>query len=317
MKKLFACLLALMLVMSLVSCGGNADKSAEADSAEPEAMDNGAYEQFTESEYDSMEIPFADGAASDAMPAASAQEKMIYTADLSAETMEYDKAVSDVKAAVTAAGGYIESCSEYTGGYYDAGVYVREGNRSVSFTLRIPSEKFNDLLAGMETALNVTHRNIYSENVTLQYVDLEARIRNLKAQEERLQELLKDAENMEQLLSIEDHLTSTRTQIEQAEGEMRVLENRVSYCTVNLSVNETQSYSPSAQSGFGQRLVRGFKGSFEKLGRDLENFAVTVSNNFIQLIIAAAVIVVLIRVLKKKGLHLPRRRKNKDTNGET
>ena len=314
MKKLFALLLALMLVLSLVSCGGSANDAA-ADKAAPEAMDGGYAYTEDESGY-SMELPFADGAASDAGPTAAMQEKMVYIADLSAETMEYDKAVSDVKAAVTAAGGYIESCSEYTGGYYDAGVYVREGNRSVSFALRIPSEKFNDFLAGMETALNVTHRNIYSENVTMQYVDLEARIKNLKAQEQRLQELLKSAENMEQLLSIEDHLTSTRTQIEQAEGEMRVLENRVSYCTVNLSVNETQSYSPSAQSGFGQRLARGFKGSFEKLGRDLENFAVTVSNNFIQLIIAAAVIVVLIRVLKKKGIRLPRRHKKEDTNGE-
>lgn len=315
MKKLFALLLALMLVLSLVSCGGSANDAA-ADKAAPEAMDGGYAYTEDESGY-SMEVPFADGAASDAVPTAAMQEKMVYIAELSAETMEYDKAVSDVKAAVTAAGGYIESCSEYTGGYYDAGVYVREGNRSVSFALRIPSEKFNDFLAGMETALNVTHRNIYSENVTLQYVDLEARIKNLKAQEQRLQELLKSAENMEQLLSIEDHLTSTRTQIEQAEGEMRVLENRVSYCTVNLSVNETQSYSPSAQSGFGQRLARGFKGSFEKLGRDLENFAVTISNNFIQLIIAAAVIVILVRVLKKKGLRLPRRHKKEDINGET
>lgn len=314
MKKLFALLLALMLVLSLVSCGGSANDAA-ADKAAPEAMDGGYAYTEEESGY-SMEVPFADGAASDAGPTAAMQEKMVYIAELSAETMEYDKAVSDVKAAVNKAGGYIESCSEYTGGYYDAGVYVREGNRSVSFALRIPSEKFNDFLAGMETALNVTHRNIYSENVTMQYVDLEARIKNLKAQEERLQELLKSAENMEQLLSIEDHLTSTRTQIEQTEGEMRVLENRVSYCTVNLSVNETQSYSPSAQSGFGQRLARGFKGSFEKLGRDLENFAVTVSNNFIQLIIAAAVIVVLIRVLKKKGIRLPRRHKKEDTNGE-
>ncbi len=314
MKKLFALLLALVLVMSLVSCGGSANDAA-ADKAAPEAMDGGYAYTEDESGY-SMEVPFADGAASDIGPTAAMQEKMVYIAELSAETMEYDKAVSDVKAAVSKAGGYIESCSEYTGGYYDAGVYVREGNRSVSFALRIPSEKFNDFLAGMETALNVTHRNIYSENVTMQYVDLEARIKNLKAQEQRLQELLKSAENMEQLLSIEDHLTSTRTQIEQAEGEMRVLENRVSYCTVNLSVNETQSYSPSAQSGFGQRLARGFKGSFEKLGRDLENFAVTVSNNFIQLIIAAAVIVVLIRVLKKKGIRLPRRHKKEDTNGE-
>ena len=314
MKKLFALLLALILVLSLVSCGGSANDAA-ADKAAPEAMDGGYAYTEDESGY-SMEVPFADGAASDAGPTAAMQEKMVYIAELSAETMEYDKAVSDVKAAVSKAGGYIESCSEYTGGYYDAGVYVREGNRSVSFALRIPSEKFNDFLAGMETALNVTHRNIYSENVTMQYVDLEARIKNLKAQEQRLQELLKSAENMEQLLSIEDHLTSTRTQIEQAEGEMRVLENRVSYCTVNLSVNETQSYSPSAQSGFGQRLARGFKGSFEKLGRDLENFAVTVSNNFIQLIIAAAVIVVLIRVLKKKGIRLPRRHKKEDTNGE-
>lgn len=313
MKKTVALLLALLLVMGLVSCGGASD-SAAADSAEPEAMEDGAYEQFTA---DSMEIPFTDAGAGSTVPTVSTQEKMIYTADLSAETIDYDKAVADVKAAVAAAGGYIESCSEYTGGYYDGGVYVREGNRSVSFALRIPSEKFNDFLTGLEGALNVTYRNVYSENVTMQYVDLEARIKNLKAQEERLQELLKSAENMEQLLSIEDHLTSTRTQIEQAEGEMRVLENRVSYCTVNLSVDETKNYSPSAQSSFGERFVRGFKSSFEKLGRDLANFAVTVSNNFIQLLIAAAVIAVLVRVLKKKQFPLPRRHKKENENGES
>ena len=73
----------------------------------------------------------------------------------------------------------LDTMSYYSGSYYEGG-----GRRSASYTLRIPCEKFESFLSGLSRDFNVIDQYLYSENVTLQYVDLEARIDSLKAQQD-------------------------------------------------------------------------------------------------------------------------------------
>lgn len=110
--------------------------------------------------------------------------KIIYTANLSLESKDYDAARAALDAAAAEAGGYMESSSEYSG---------TEDSRSVSLTFRVPQQNYASFLAAVAEAGNVTYKNQQADDVTAQYMDVEARLENLKAQRTRLQQLQQQA----------------------------------------------------------------------------------------------------------------------------
>lgn len=326
-NQVLALLLGLALTMTLLTaCGGSADGTASESINEGYDADFGYFGE-SETVSDSFDgavsstengafLP-ADGAEAGSVVSADPTEKMVYTAEVYAQTLDYDAAVTALKAAVAKAGGYIENYSVSNGGsYYSSSYYEGGGRRSADYTIRVPAAQFESFLSGIAAEFNVIDQNLYSENVTLQYVDLESRIKSLTTQQERLLELLAEAENLDQILAIENQLTETRADIESLTSSLRVLESRVSYSTVTLYISETTVYTPGAQAGFGQLLLRSFGSSWEDLvdgGRDL---ALYLASNFLQLLIAAAVIFLLWRVLRRKGVQLPKLRRKKTKTAE-
>lgn len=313
-NRLLALLLGLALTLSLLTaCGGSADEAASEIAGE-DFNYFGESETVSDSYNGAMEdsVSFSGGAEAGSIVSTDPTEKMVYTADVYAQTLDYDAAITALKAAVSAAGGYIENYSVSNGGsYYSSSYYEGGGRRSADYTIRVPAAQFEGFLSGIAAEFNVIDQNLYSENVTLQYVDLESRIRSLTTQQERLLELLGEAEDLDQILAIENQLTETRGEIESLTSSLRVLESRVSYSTVSLHISETTVYTPGAQAGFGQLLLRSFGNSWEDLvdsGRDL---ALYLASNFLQLLIAAAVLYLLWRVLRRKGVHLPKLRRRK------
>lgn len=247
-------------------------------------------------------------------------EKMIYTAEVYAQTLDYDAAIASLRASLAECGGYIESYNESNGGsYYSGSYYEGGGRRSASYTLRIPCEKFESFLSGLSREFNVIDQYLYSENVTLQYVDLESRINSLTAQQNRLMELLAEAETLEQVLTIEQQLTETRAEIESLTSSLRVLADRVRYSTITLNINETTTFTPGAKDSFAQRFLRSLGTSWDDLKDDTEDLILFVGRNCLQLIIWAAVLFGAWKLLRgRKRPHFPKfRRKNKKHNEES
>ena len=311
---------ALILLLSLMTaCGGGAPMESGrgddyfASTEEMESVSDGSYNS-------SMGTGGSTTDAGDIMNT-NPTEKMIYSADVYAQTLDYEAAIAALKQAIAACGGYIESYNESNGGsYHSSSYYEGGGRRSANYTLRIPAAQFEGFLSGLSEEFNVIDQNLYSENVTLQYVDMESRIKSLTAQEERLLELLAEAENLDQVLAIENQLTETRSEIETITSSLRVLESRVSYSTVNLYINETTVYTPGAQDNFGQRLLRSFGTSWDDLKDDAEDLALYVAEHFLQLILWAVVLYAVWRFLHKKNrIRLPKLRRKKkggDTSAE-
>ncbi len=321
MKKLFSLSLALLLMLSVMTaCGGGAPTEGSA-AGDKYFGDMAESESVTDSTVNGSYGSVGTGGSTDAGDVMNTNpaEKMIYSADVYAQTLDYAAAVKVLKEKISAAGGYIESYNESNGGsYYSSSYYEGGGRRSANYTIRIPAAQFESFLSGIAEEFNVIDQNLYSENVTLQYVDMESRIKSLTAQQERLLELLGEAENLDQVLAIEKELTSTRSEIESITASLRVLESRVSYSTVNLYINETTIYTPGAQDGFGQRLLRSFGNSWEDLVDGAEDLALYVASHFLQLILWAAVIFAAWRIIRRKGgIRLPRlrRKKNKKQEG--
>jgi hypothetical protein len=225
------------------------------------------------------------------------EEKIVYTGTITAETKEYDTCLDTIYAYVSEVGGYVEEFSEYGGSY---NTYTGSRNsRDAYFVIRVPSKSFNDAISTVGSIMNITRKNITSSNVTLEYVDLEARIEALYRQQERLNELVDTAADLSDLLQLESEITSVQSQIESAERSLRVLANRVSYSTITLTINETEVYSPTTELTYLQKVKEAFVDSATSLVEGLTEFSLWVVGSFFQLILAAVIIVIIVLIVRK------------------
>ena len=180
---------------------------------------------------------------------ASTSPKIIYTANLTLESEDYDTARAALDAALNDAGGYLESSSEYS----DVG-----SSRSVNLTFRVPEENYQSFLDAVAQAGNVTYKSQQADDVTTQYLDIEARLNNLTAQRARLQELQASADALSDLLQIESSLSDVQYQIESYQSQLNWYANQVQYCTVNITLNEVETLT-STGSSLGARLADAFR----------------------------------------------------------
>ena len=222
----------------------------------------------------------ADDAAAAEGARSTDSAKIIYTANLSLESRDYDAARAALDAALTEAGGYMESSSEYS----DSGA-----SRSASLTFRVPQENYDSFLAAVAEAGNVTYKNQQADDVTAQYMDVETRLENLKNQRTRLQQLQQQADNLSDLLEIESSLTDVQSQIESWQSQMDWYNDQVQECTVYVNLSEVKSYTPTSED-FGSRIGSAFANGWQNFVNGVQRLAVSLAGAWPVVVIAAAVI---------------------------
>ena len=232
----------------------------------------------------------ADDAAAAQGQRSTSSAKIIYTANLSLESKDYDAARAALDAALAEAGGYLESSSEYS----DAG-----NSRSVSLTYRVPQQNYASFLTAVAEAGNVTYKNQQADDVTAQYMDVETRLENLKNQRTRLQQLQQQADNLSDLLEIESSLTDVQSQIESWQSQMDWYNDQVEECTVYVSLSEVSTYSPPSE-GFGSRFVSALSAGWQNFVDGLQQIMVALAGAWPVVVIAAAACTGFVVWKKKK-----------------
>ena len=276
MKKTICLLLALALALSLCACG-------KAHSAAPTAASESFYAAPGEGyyAYDAEEpVEYAmqaNGLAVSGAPAAKRAEedapaenpeKIIYSADVTVETTEFETAIAKLEELLASCGGWVESSSVNGSNFYNKSRGI-SATRSASYRLRIPSDRFQELMTSLSALGNVPYTHTYTENVTSQYYDTEAHLTAYQTQEARLLEMMEKAETVEDIVILEDRLTELRYRIESLQSTLKNWDRRVSYSTVELELKEVREYTPEAENklSYGQRLWRslldGLKGVAE------------------------------------------------------
>ena len=195
---------------------------------------------------------------------AAENSKIIYTANLTLESKDYDAARVALDAALAEAGGYLESSDEYA----NSG-----SRRSLSLTLRVPQENYESFLAAVAATGNVTYKSQQAEDVTTQYMDIEARLDSLKEQRARLQELKASADNLSDLLQIESSLSDVQYQLESYQSQLDWYSRQVECCTVYLSLEEVQTYTP-VEEGFGSRIQNALREGWSGFVETVQSAAV-------------------------------------------
>jgi hypothetical protein len=114
----------------------------------------------------------------------------------------------------------------------------RTGDNAVAgdVSFRVPAERFNEALDQLRgLAVEVDRESISGQDVTEEYVDLQARLGSLRAAEERLLEIMANAQNTADLLQAEQQLTIRQAEIESIEGRLQYLEQSVALSLINVN----------------------------------------------------------------------------------
>ena len=251
-RRLFVCFLALTMLLSLTACGAGsktavripAPTSRPADSRPPRQRRRGI-STLTPT---AVMMTRAGTAAGSVLE----NQKIIYTGDINLETTEFDEAVKALAALAEAKGGYLES-STVGGG--------SRGYRWADYTVRVPSAQFQSFLDQAGELAHVTWRNTNLENITETYYDTAGRLKTQQIKLERLQKLLAQAENMEDIITIESAISETEWNIEDLSGTLRHYDALVDFATINVHVSEVYKYSDTEElpENFGDRLEQRYE----------------------------------------------------------
>lgn len=238
-------------------------------------------------------------------------QKLIRTVQISAETRDLDSFDENLTSQVNAAGGYIESMSrdgsssivtyynDAGDGSYDADALSgTSGERYAYYTIRIPAEKLDSFLGTVEKETNVLNQSFSTQDVTLNYIDVDSQRKALEEEQKKLLEMMDKAETMDDMIKIESQLTDVRSQLQNIKSQLRYLDNQVSYSTVNLDVTEVKAYTPQQELSAGARMKQGFEKSLQGLREGLEEAGIWTVIHLPYLIFWAVVILVLVLILR-------------------
>ena len=315
MKRVYAILLALSL-LTLTACGGGMMNQAMSggDAGEfgsmassPSADDAGGAEYGF---YD-MDMPMeeaetkAESNGQTEAPDRLKNAKMIYTARLEVETTDFQTCAQAIEDQAGKLGGYLESAevNSYNSGY-----------RSGNYVVRVPAESFGTFLKAVGEIGHVVYQQKDSQNISEMYYDTESRLTTQRTKLERLQTLLAQAENMEDLITIESAIAETELAIEQLTGELRHYDALVDFATVTVSLEEVVRLSTveTAPPGFMERLGQSFADGLTNFGDFLQELTIALAYSWIWLLILVAVVILLVRRAKKKSPF--RRKKERNQN---
>jgi len=316
MKKSLSLLLALLLVFSLCACGGSSNtssvKAVSQDSAPASApMLMAAGEEAAEFGGFAVTNTSAGSNPSAGVPETD-PAKIIYSAEATVETTDFDSSIAKLLDLVEQNKGWIESSSLNGANYYSVS-RGRDANRSAYYTLRIPSEKFDLLMNSLSEIGNVPYTHSYTENVTSQYYDTQARLTAYETQEARLLEMMEKAETVSDVIAIEEKLTELRYQIESLQSSLNNWDRQVSYSSLYITVEEVQEYTPESEISYGQELWLALTGALKGLGQFFKDLLVFLVSALPTIII----LVVLFFVLRPLGRRLVAKRKARKERKDT
>ena len=167
------------------------------------------------------------GAAGGGTLPALLDRQIIRTATVSLTVEGVARSFEDVGNIAVSAGGFVSSSS-----------FGNSGDEQVaSVTIRVPQAAYQDVLRQLRGLGEVESEQSSANDVTEEFTDLQARIRNLKATEERYVQLLAQAANINEILVVQDRISATRSDIEQIQGRIDLLDNQTALATITTHLN--------------------------------------------------------------------------------
>ncbi|MCS7287192.1 MAG: DUF4349 domain-containing protein [Anaerolineae bacterium] len=170
-----------------------------------------------------------------------AERMIIRRADLSLVVQDTKEAISRIEAIAVEKGGYLHQSS----------VWKENENLKAQLTIMVPATKFEETLDALrKLAVDILSESVSGQDVTEEYTDLEARLKNLEATEKELRELLATVRERtgkaEDIMAVYRELTHIREEIERVKGRMKYLEQMTSFSTITIYLTPSVLAQPVA-----------------------------------------------------------------------
>ena len=282
--RVFALLLALAMLLAACGASGGSDNSTAADAGNGSSGSTGGWSDsaMPEEEVNSA----AEGGENVETP------KKIYTGYIEAETTDFETAQQSLADMVDGAEGYFSNRSVSNRGAYRYGEY----------TIRVPADQFQSFLSQVGESLHVTYQTDSEEDVSEVYYDIEGRLATQRTKLQRLQDLLSQAEDMADIITIENAISETELAIEELSGSLQSYDNRIEYATITLYLQEVYRLSGSEEpvTTLGGRLKEAFIGGLRNVGSALEEIAVWLVYNWVWLVLLAAMAAGVVTLVRRR-----------------
>jgi hypothetical protein len=165
-----------------------------------------------------------------------------------------------------AAQAKVSNIAESSGGFVVTSEISQAGSSSptVAITMRVPADKFGPAMEALHAVgTRVEREKTTGQDVTEEYIDLEARIRTKQALEAQFLEIMKQAHTVSDALEVQRQISEVRGEIEQLEGRRRFLENQSSLSTINVTLHTPAAVVTTTGTTFGDQIRRAFGDSVD------------------------------------------------------
>lgn len=286
-----------LISLSLYSCGKNSDK-----------ISNNNGDKFKDT-YSSPTVPMTnneqdlktsgqnrDATIKQVSDVPDVTNRMIIkSGTMNIETEKYDESANQIADYVKKAGGFITNSSSSVNG---------SGKKQGSLTIRINSDKYDQMVKDMNNFGKILNSQINGNDVTSEYIDLQARLTTQGELEKRLLTLLNEkTARLTDVVDVEQKLSNVREEIEKIQGRMKFLKNQTEFSTLTVSIYEPSLMTTSSGGGFfyelGQGVSRGLKG-FTEILSGIITIAIALLPILVILAVLAYVIIFIIRKAKTR-----------------
>lgn len=290
-RQVFAMLLAVLVVLSM-SCAKKmaltAPPPSQYSASYSVPASNGGGVGAEDKAPASIGVALASSGRSDILE----NRKIIRNGSLDLLVTDVGQSIDKIGSIVTGIGGFVEKSTQ-----------TNSGGHSASVTVRVPTGRLDQVIGQIKSlATTVDRESVEARDVTREYIDLDARLRNAQAEEVQYLQILKRATTIKDTLDVTEKLSDVRGRIEQMQGEMKFLTAQIDMSTLEISL---RAEADAAVAGIRWRPLRQAKIALSEMVSGLADWVDSVVAFFINLPLIAvwflsvvALIVVALRVLR-------------------
>lgn len=250
----------------------------------------------------------ADDAAADGTAARTAETpaynlKIIREAEINIQTENYSADAAALEELVSSLGGFITSREEWGS---EQSAETGENPRSLSMTLRIPSDQLDAFVEQAKEIGVVTGSSIRETDVTDQYTDTDRRLQAYQKQYDRVLEMMDQATTVEELIQIESELSRLEMEIENCQGTLNYWDARVNYSTAYVYMDEVRR-AVTVDSSLGERMSAALADSWEDFTQGCLDLVVNLYASIPYIVVwvvvlaaAGGITVLIVRKVKKE-----------------
>ena len=235
-------------------------------------------------------------------------EKLVYTANVTIETKEFDEAVRLINEELESLGGIIQDENfyddtpwEYYYGQYDDSTYQKiSGYKRLVTTVRIPTSNFDKFLDNVGGIGHVTSSSSYVSNITQEYYSTKSYLESYQSQLDVLMSMYEQAQTIQDMITVEQRISEVQAEINRLTTRISSLDRDVAYSTVTITLSEVAEYSDTpreqVEKSFGQKVAERIVNSWKTMVKVLENLLYFVIDIMWLLIFVGIILVLVITI---------------------